>query len=180
MVSDLEWHVGALLAHLDPAPEREGLVETPRRVAAALCEMTAGAEQDAVAVLGAGFASPVDEMVVVQGLSFVSLCEHHLMTFHGTATVGYIPHGRILGLSKFARCLDVLSHRLQVQERLTVEFAEAVQEASDAQGVGVILRAHHSCMAFRGIRNGGETRTSALLGAMREDASARTEFLALA
>lgn len=172
--------IAAILPQLDPDPDRPDLIDTPRRVAAALLELTCGNGQDPIAVLGDGFVSDADEMVVVRDLSFVSLCEHHMMTFHGTATVGYIPTGRIVGLSKLARALEILSRRLQVQERLTFDLARAVHEGTGALGTGVIIKAHHSCMAFRGVRNGGETRTSAMLGALRDVPSARSEFLALA
>lgn len=176
----MEDHVAALLPYLDSHPQREGLVDTPRRVAQALTELTTGRRIDAVGVLGQGFAEPCDEMVVVRDLAFVSLCEHHLMPFHGHVTIGYLPTGRVLGLSKLARVTDALARRLQMQERLTNQIADAVQAAIDPQGVGVRIQAFHACMAFRGIRNGGTTVTSALRGALRDEPEARAEFYSLA
>jgi len=179
-MSSMASAVRHLLTFIDPDPDREDLADTPKRVEEALIELTSGNGVDPVSVLGPGFASDADEMIVVRDLAFVSLCEHHLMAFNGHATVGYLPQGRILGLSKIARALEVLSHRLQVQERLTMQLAETIHDGIGSLGTGVILTATHSCMSFRGVRNGAETRTSAMLGVMRDEPAARAEFLSLA
>lgn len=180
MLGQMEQSVAELLPFLDADSERDGLRETPRRVAQALFELTAGQDVDTSAILGDGFDEPCDEMVVVKDLAFVSLCEHHLMPFYGHVTVAYIPVGRVIGLSKFARLVDALARRLQIQERLTAQIADAIDEAVHPEGVGVTVSAFHSCMAFRGIRNGGTTVTDALRGALRHKAAARAEFMALA
>lgn len=169
-----------LLEYLGEDPTRDGLLDTPRRVCRSLAELTAGYHEDPAAVLGPAFDVPHDAMVVVRGIRFTSLCEHHMLPFVGTADIGYLPGGRLLGLSKLARLLNVYARRLQVQERLTLQVAEALMEHGQAKGVGVIVRAVHSCMGCRGVRQpDAETVTSALLGAVREDADARAEFLTL-
>lgn len=172
--------VAKLLEHLDPDPSREGLADTPRRVADAFIELTQGTYQDPQALLGDGFAEACDEMVVVKDISFVSLCEHHLMPFHGTVAIGYIPAGRVVGLSKLARLTECFARRLQMQERMTNQIADALTEKLNPVGVGVMVEGFHACMAFRGIRNGGRTITSAMRGALMEKPEARAEFMALA
>ena len=174
-----QW-VRGMLHYIGEDPDREGLADTPRRVLKAWGEMTAGMFEDPIGVLGTVFHEQYDEMVIVTDLPFVSLCEHHVLPFTGTATIGYVPNGKVVGLSKLGRCLDVLSRRLQVQERLTVQVAAAINDALDPLGVGVVLEAQHSCMACRGVRKPGRMVTSALLGTMRDEAECRAEFLALA
>ncbi len=163
-------------------PEREGLQDTPRRVAAALSEMTNGYGEDVADILGTTFETDgYDEMVVLRDIDFTSLCEHHMLPFTGTAAVGYVPGARVVGLSKLARLVDCFAHRLQIQERMTKEIADAVMEVLQPQGVGVVVSAHHSCMGCRGVRKPGASMvTSCLQGVMRENPAARAEFLALA
>lgn len=163
-------------------PEREGLLDTPRRVVKALGEMTTGYGQDVHEILGTTFDTEgYDEMVVLRGIDFVSLCEHHMLPFTGTAAVGYVPGERVVGLSKLARLVDCFARRLQIQERMTKEIADAVMEVLSPQGVGVVVSAHHSCMGCRGVRKPGASMvTSYLAGVMRDNVAARAEFLALA
>ena len=170
-----------LLEYLGENPNRPGLVDTPRRVLDSLAEMTNGYRADPAEHLGVVFPDTCDEMVVVTGIDFTSLCEHHLLTFSGTATVAYIPDGQVVGLSKLARVVDVFAHRLQVQERLTEQIAEAIETHLQPAGVGVVIEATHSCMTCRGVRKPGATMvTSALRGAIKDKAAARAEFLTLA
>lgn len=172
--------IAALLDLIDPAPDRDGLADTPHRVVRAFVEMTAGYEQDPEAVLGTVFDETSDEMVVVDGVDFVSLCEHHLMPFVGIAVVGYIPDGKVVGLSKIPRLVDVFARRLQVQERLTNQIADALVDVLQPKGVGVIVRAAHACMSTRGVNvQGSVTTTSAMRGVVLEKPAARAEFLAL-
>lgn len=172
-----------LLQYIGEDPNREGLRETPKRWLAAMKEWTAGYGQDPVLMLKCftDGAAGVDEMVIVRGIKVHSLCMHHLAQFHGTADVAYIPDGRVLGLSKVARLVNIFARRLQVQEKLTQEIADAMNLAPLApKGVGVLLRCRHSCMESRGVReHDAVTVTSALRGAIKEDARARAEFLEL-
>jgi GTP cyclohydrolase I len=170
-----------LLEFLGEDPTRPGLVDTPRRVLDSLAEMTDGYQADPAEHLGVVFPDRCDEMVVVTGIDFTSLCEHHLLTFSGRATVAYIPDGQVVGLSKLARVVDVFAHRLQVQERLTEQIAEAIETHLSPAGVGVVIEATHSCMVCRGVRKPGATMvTSALRGALKDKPAARAEFLTLA
>ena len=170
-----------LLEFIGEDPTRDGLVDTPRRVVKALAEMTAGYSLDPGEHLGVVFKDSCDEMVIVDGIEFTSMCEHHMLTFTGTATVAYIPDGQVVGLSKLARVVDVFAQRLQVQERLTEQIADAIEEHLHPAGVGVVIRAAHSCMGCRGVRKpGARMITSALRGAIREKPAARAEFLSLA
>lgn len=153
---------------------------TPPRFARAMIEMTSGYHQEPAAILARTFPVKCDEMVVVTGIRFWSLCEHHLLPFEGTAVVGYIPGKRIVGLSKLPRLVECFARRLQVQERLTQEIASAIQKHLKPRGVGVLVKARHTCMAMRGVRSDGKMVTSALLGAIRTEPSARAEFLELA
>lgn len=171
--------VRALLASIGEDPTREGLIDTPKRVVKALAEMTAGMNEDPAAALGTVFNETCDEMVIVTDLPFVSLCEHHLLPFTGTATIGYLPAGRIVGLSKLGRVLDVYARRLQVQERMTTQIADAIASILLPHGVGVVIEAQHSCMACRGVRKPGRMITSALRGEMLSDPDTRAEFLAI-
>lgn len=177
---DAEACVARLLAHVGEDPQRDGLRDTPRRVVRALREMTAGRSVDVGAVLAVRFQDRADEMVVVRGVPFWSLCEHHLLPFHGTATVGYLPDGRgVVGLSKLARVVQAFALRLQVQERMTTGIGEAIAEHLRPLGVGVIVRARHTCMGARGVRSDGEMVTSHLSGRFRDDPAVRAEFLRL-
>ncbi len=170
--------VRSLLEQLGEDPEREGLVGTPERVAASLRYLTDGYGLEAEDAIGdAVFEQPYDEMVVVRDLPFYSLCEHHLLPFFGVCHVAYHPIGRVVGLSKIPRLVDVFAHRLQLQERLTNEIAEGLQRVLRPNGVGVVIEARHLCMEMRGVeRTGGQTVTSCMLGVFRDDLRTRTEF----
>lgn len=176
---DPEACVRALLNHIGENPDREGLCDTPARVVRALREMTAGYQQDPAQILSRTFSESHDEMIVLRGVSFHSLCEHHLLTFSGSATVAYIP-GKVVGVSKLARLVECYARRLQIQERMTQQIAQAVEEHLRAVGVGVVIKAHHLCMGCRGVRqSGAEMITSCMLGALREQPETRAELLSL-
>jgi GTP cyclohydrolase I len=171
-----------LLAAIGEDVNRDGLADTPARVVRALREMTSGHAADVGALLDRHFESDgYTGMVAVTGVDFVSLCEHHVLPFTGTATVGYVPNGdRVVGLSKLARLVDVFARRLQVQERMTEQIADAMQEHLDPQGVGVIVRATHSCLSCRGARKANAVMvTSSLRGVLFDKPEARAEFMAL-
>ncbi len=170
-----------LLEEIGEDPSREGLADTPRRVARSLSYLTSGYRQSLVGVVGdALYAEDYDELLLVRDIEFYSLCEHHMLPFFGRAHVAYLPNGRVLGLSKLPRIVDLYARRLQLQERLTREIAEAVQLVTRPRGVGVVLEAEHLCMAMRGVRKpGSRTVTSCLLGKLDADPGRRAEFLAL-
>jgi GTP cyclohydrolase IA len=171
-----------LLSHIGEDPSRQGLHETPQRVDRAWQHWTSGYRQDPAEILKVfeDGAQQYNELVIVRGIPVYSHCEHHLAPFFGFATVGYTPNGRIIGLSKMARLVDCFAKRLQVQERLTMQIAEALMEHVQPLSVGVIVRCRHLCMESRGIRMPGQvTVTSALLGEMRTNLALRTEFLNL-
>jgi GTP cyclohydrolase I len=163
-------------------PARQGLLRTPERVARAMRWLTRGYESSVADAVGQGvFDDPHDNMIMVRDIELYSLCEHHLLPFFGKAHIAYIPSGRILGLSKLPRIVDLFSRRLQVQERLTSEIADAIQTAVEPLGVGVVIEAYHLCMMMRGVqKQNSMTITSALLGSFRNDAKTRDEFLRLA
>jgi GTP cyclohydrolase I len=163
-------------------PSRAGLARTPLRVARTMAFLTRGYEVTLQDAIGQGtFTDEHDNMIMVRDIEVYSLCEHHLLPFFGKAHIAYIPSGRILGLSKLPRIVDMFARRLQVQERLTSEIAEAVQESVNPIGVGVVIEAYHLCMMMRGVeKQNSMTITSALLGEFREDAKTRDEFLRLA
>jgi GTP cyclohydrolase I len=163
-------------------PDREGLHRTPRRVARALTWLTQGYETDVRDVVGdALYEDPHDNMIMVRDIELYSMCEHHLIPFYGRAHVAYIPDGRIVGLSKLPRVVDVFARRLQVQERLTEQIAQALTDILEPKGVGVVIEAYHLCMMMRGVqKQNSKTITSALRGAFRDDAKTRDEFLRLA
>ena len=179
---ELEALVRRQLALLGEDPDREGLVRTPHRVARSLAWLTRGYAQTPQSAVGEGvFAEAHDHMVMVRDIELYSLCEHHLLPFFGKAHIAYIPDGRILGLSKLPRLVEVFARRLQVQERLTAQIADAVQEVLGPRGVGVVIEAVHLCMMMRGVeKQNSKTITSALLGSFRDDAKTRDEFLRLA
>ena len=170
-----------LLVNIGEDPDREGLVRTPERVEKSLKELTKGSQQTIEDAVGKGlFREDCSEMVIVKDIEFYSLCEHHMLPFYGRVHVAYIPDGRILGLSKIPRIVDVFARRLQVQERLTVQIAEAIQEVLNPKGVGVVADAAHLCMMMRGVqKQNSSTMTSCLLGNFRDDPATRSEFLGL-
>jgi GTP cyclohydrolase I len=161
--------------------ERPGLKDTPQRAAKAFKHLTQGYEQDVDSVInGALFPSQCDEMVIVKDIELFSLCEHHLLPFIGKAHVAYIPQGRVLGLSKVARIVDMFSKRLQIQEDLTHEIAQTLMRITDAEGVGVVIEAKHMCMMMRGVeKQHSVMKSSAMLGSFRNEAAVRHEFLSL-
>jgi GTP cyclohydrolase IA len=163
-------------------PDREGLLRTPTRVAAALKWMTQGYGSSAEDVVGKGiFKEEHDNMIMVRDIELYSMCEHHMLPFFGKAHVAYIPNGKIVGLSKIPRIVDVYAQRLQVQERLTEQIAEGLCRVLKPAGVGVVIEAYHLCMMMRGVqKQNSKTITSALTGAFREDPKTRDEFLRLA
>jgi GTP cyclohydrolase I len=170
-----------LIARLGEDPTRDGLLRTPERVQHAMEFLTKGYRQDAGEILrGAMFEVDYDEMVIVKDVEVFSLCEHHMLPFFGRVHVAYIPNGKVIGLSKIPRLVDVFARRLQVQERLTREIADAIQDAIEPQGVGVVIEARHLCMMMRGVeKQHSSTVTSAMLGAFRENQQTRHEFLSL-
>jgi len=174
-------HVREIIKLLGEDPNRDGLRKTPERFERALKFLTGGYHQNLDHVLnGATFAVAYDEMVIVKDIEFFSLCEHHLLPFFGKAHVAYLPNKRVLGLSKIARLVNMFARRLQIQERLTSQVAQAIEEKIAPQGVGVIIEARHLCMQMRGVeKQHGSAVTSAMLGAFRHNQQTREEFLAL-
>jgi GTP cyclohydrolase I len=178
----LEATVRDQLLLLGEDPDRDGLVRTPERVARSLRWLTRGYEMTAEEAVGSAvFDEEHQQMVLVRDIGFYSLCEHHMLPFFGLAHVAYIPDGRIVGLSKLPRIVEVFARRLQVQERLTEQIATALEDVLQPAGVGVVIEAEHMCMAMRGVqKQGSRTITSALRGAFRDDSRTRDEFLQLA
>ncbi|CRL48779.1 MULTISPECIES: GTP cyclohydrolase I FolE [Pseudomonas] len=170
-----------ILIGLGENPDREGLIDTPVRAAKAMQYLCHGYEQSVEEIVnGALFASDNDEMVIVDNIELYSLCEHHLLPFIGKAHVAYIPTGKVLGLSKIARLVDMFARRLQIQENLTRQIADAVQQVTGAAGVAVVIEAKHMCMMMRGVEKQNSTmNTSVMLGAFRESSNTRQEFLQL-
>lgn len=161
-------------------PEREGLRDTPRRVAEMYAEVFSGLREDPADVLRVGFEEGHQEMVIVKDIPFYSMCEHHFLPFHGVAHVGYIPNGRVVGLSKLARAVEILARRPQLQERLSTQLADAVMRTLEPQGVAVVISANHLCMQMRGVRKPGSlTVTSAMRGVFQRSAATRAEFMSL-
>lgn len=173
--------VGHLIDELGEDPSREGLVATPSRVWKSLSFLTDGYGQEAADVVGdAVFEERYDEMVVVRDIEFFSLCEHHMLPFFGRAHISYLPDGKIVGLSKLPRLVDLFSHRLQVQERLTTQIADALEEVLQPRGVAVVLEGSHLCMMMRGVqKQNSQTVTSAMRGTFKDDARTRAEFFEL-
>jgi len=168
--------VRELIQLIGEDPDREGLKKTPHRVVRALKELTAGYSEDPKQILSTVFSEKCDEMVIVKDIEFWSLCEHHMLPFHGFATVGYLPGKKIVGLSKIGRLVHCFARRLQVQERMTEEIARSFLKHLNPLGVGVIIKARHTCMNMRGVKTPGLMITSCLLGNFR-DPTTRAEFL---
>ena len=173
--------VREMLVRLGEDPTREGLVDTPARVQKAMKFLTKGYEEDPEALLkGALFTVSYDEMVIVKDIEMFSLCEHHMLPFFGKVHVAYIPSGRVIGLSKIPRLVELFSRRLQIQERLTTQIAETIQKVIEPQGVGVVIEARHLCMMMRGVeKQHSAAVTSSMLGCFRNEEETRGEFLSL-
>jgi GTP cyclohydrolase I len=170
-----------MIVQLGEDPGREGLLKTPARAARAMRFLCQGYQQDVEAVInGALFSSDATDMVVVRDIELYSLCEHHLLPFVGKAHIAYIPNGKVLGLSKLARVVDVFARRLQIQEQLTNQIARCIQKYTDAKGVGVVIEARHMCMMMRGVqKQNSSMTTSCVLGEMHDDPATRAEFFSL-
>jgi GTP cyclohydrolase I len=176
----IESAVREILLAIGEDPDREGLLETPARVARMYAEVFAGLHQDPRTHLRKTFTEKYDEVVLVRDIGFGSFCEHHLMPFTGKAHIAYLPNGRIAGLSKLARVVEVLSHRPQVQERMTEDLADLLMEELGPKGVAVIIEASHTCMTLRGVRNAESLcTTSAMRGSFRDNSDTRSELLSL-
>jgi GTP cyclohydrolase IA len=173
--------VREMLVRLGEDPEREGLLRTPERVHKAFEFLTRGYNEDPEAMLKkALFTVTYDEMVIVKDVEMFSLCEHHVLPFFGKVHVAYIPNGKVIGLSKIPRLIEIFSRRLQIQERLTTQIAETIQKVIQPQGVGVVIEARHLCMMMRGVeKQHSQAVTSSMLGCFREEQETRTEFLSL-
>jgi GTP cyclohydrolase I len=173
--------VRELLVELGEDPGRDGLKKTPARVAKSLAFLTRGYRQSLKKVVnGAYFSSGTNHMVILKDIELYSLCEHHMLPFYGKCAIGYISRGKVLGVSKLARIVDMFARRLQIQERMTEEIADAVMREAGAEGVGVVIRARHLCMMMRGVeKQNSEMVTSAMLGSFRSDEKVRQEFLSL-
>ena len=179
-LDELKEHYQRIITLLGEDAEREGLLKTPERVAKAMLSLTKGYFMDPHEVLrSAKFKEEYSQMVIVKDIDFFSLCEHHMLPFYGKAHVAYIPNGYITGLSKIARVVDIFSHRLQVQERMTMQIANALMEVLEPKAVGVVVRCRHLCMESRGVKQNSVTTTTALRGVFQDDPSARAEFLSL-
>ena len=176
----IEHAVREILAAVGEDPNREGLRETPRRVAKMYAEMFSGLHKNPRTHLQKFFTEKYDEMVLVRDIAFDSMCEHHMLPFSGVAHIGYIPNGKVVGLSKLARVVEVVSHRPQVQERMTEDLANLLIEELDVKGVAVVIEATHSCMTIRGVRKPGSVCvTSAMKGVFRSSLSSRAEVMNL-
>jgi GTP cyclohydrolase I len=178
--AQIEYHVQEILRLIGEDPTREGLLETPARVARMYEEIFAGYEVDPRDVLGVTFDEQHEELVIVKDITFFSMCEHHMAPFFGKAHIGYLPSGRIAGLSKLARLVDNITRRLQVQERATAQIADILMEVLEPQGVIVVLEGEHTCMSARGVKKPGSlTVTSAVRGEFRNNSALRAEFMSL-
>jgi GTP cyclohydrolase IA len=173
--------VRELLVEIGEDPDREGLVRTPRRVATALEFLTDGYRVDQEGLInGAFFTQKSDSMIILRDIEFYSLCEHHMLPFYGRCHIGYLPRGKVFGVSKLARLVEMYARRLQLQERLTEQLSHAVMDSADALGVGVMIEAKHLCMMMRGVqKHNSVMTTSSMLGTFRSNARTRNEFLSL-
>ncbi|CAM3564826.1 GTP cyclohydrolase I FolE [Halomonas lysinitropha] len=181
MTEELSNHYRRIIHELGEDPDREGLRDTPKRAAKAMQFLNRGYTQSLEEIVnGAVFESETDEMVLVKDIELYSMCEHHLLPFIGKCHIAYLPSGKVLGLSKFARIVDMYARRMQIQENLTRQIAEAVLQVTEARGVAVVIEARHLCMMMRGVEKQNSSMTSSvMLGAFREKQSTRQEFLTL-
>ncbi|MDI5921932.1 GTP cyclohydrolase I FolE [Halomonas sp. LR5S13] len=181
MTEELANHYRRIIHELGEDPDREGLRDTPKRAAKAMLFLNRGYTQSLEEIVnGAVFESETDEMVLVKDIELYSMCEHHLLPFIGKCHIAYLPSGKVLGLSKFARIVDMYARRMQIQENLTRQIAEAVLQVTEARGVAVVIEARHLCMMMRGVEKQNSSMTSSvMLGAFREKQSTRQEFLTL-
>lgn len=180
MTYNLEAGIAALIEACDPDPHRPGMADTPKRVVKAFAQMTEGYNQDPAEILSTRFELDADEeseIVMVTGIPFSSLCEHHLLPFQGTVDIGYLPVDEVVGLSKLPRLVNCFARRFQIQEQMTNQIAEAIQDNMRPAGVAVVVSGHHSCMSLRGVRSSGTMITSAMLGKFRTVPEARAEFM---
>jgi GTP cyclohydrolase I len=169
-----------ILVAIGEDPSREGIKETPRRIAEMYAEVFSGMKEDPREVLSVGFEEGHNEMVILKDIPFYSMCEHHLLPFYGMVHIGYIPKGRVVGASKLGRVVEILARRPQLQERLTTQIADTIVEALQPQGVAVVIEAEHMCMTMRGVKKpGSNIVTSAMRGSFRTRAVTRAEFLSL-
>ncbi len=177
----MENAIKTILTQIGEDPTREGLLDTPHRVEKSLKYLTRGYHQKVEDVInGAIFTAESDDMIIVKNIEFYSMCEHHMLPFFGQCHIGYIPNGKILGVSKLARLVDMFARRLQIQERLTHQVAKNILDALGCEGVGVVMEAQHMCMLMRGVeKQNSIMTTSAMLGSFRKEASTRNEFLKL-
>jgi len=182
MIEEMSGLYRQLLTHLGEDPDREGLLDTPKRAAKAMQFLTQGYRQDINELINdAVFTSDNDEMVVVRDIELYSMCEHHMLPFVGKCYIGYLPNGKVLGLSKFARIVDMFARRLQIQENLTKQIAQCIEEVTGARGVGVIVESKHMCMMMRGVeKQNSFMTTSVMTGQFRESQATRSEFMRLA
>ena len=180
-IDRIQGHFSGILAGLGEDPEREGLIKTPERAAKAMAYLCRGYQQDLQSVVNnAVFSSTNDDMVIVKDIELYSLCEHHVLPFIGRAHVAYLPRGKVIGLSKIARIVDMFARRLQIQENLTVQIADAVKQVIEPAGVAVTIEAEHLCMKMRGVEKQNSTmKTSVMLGTFRESQATRMEYLQL-
>ena len=180
--ADIKKAVATIIKAIGEDPEREGLAETPRRVAEMYTELFAGLDMDPAAELKVGYELGHREMVIVKDIPFYSMCEHHLLPFYGVVHIGYVPDasGRVVGISKIARVVDIIARRPQIQERMTTQIADAIVDGVRPQGVAVVVQAEHMCMVMRGVKKpGSNIITSALRGLFRQKAASRAEFFSL-
>ncbi len=181
MLDAISKHYAAIIQELGEDTSREGLIDTPKRAAKAMSFLTQGYQQQLDDIVnGAIFESENDEMVIVKDIELYSLCEHHLLPFIGKCHIAYLPSGKVLGLSKFARIVDMYARRLQIQENLTLQIANAVQQVTAARGVAVVIESQHMCMMMRGVQKQNSVmNSSVMLGAFRDSQATRSEFLTL-
>ena len=181
MTDPMQSHYRAILEGLGENPDREGLVDTPKRAAKAMTFLTQGYRQSLDELInGALFATTNNEMVIVRDIELYSMCEHHILPFFGRAHVGYIPDGKVLGLSKIPRIVDLFARRLQIQEQLTKQIGECIQQVTNAKGVAVVIEARHMCAMMRGVQKQNSSMTTSMMeGRFRDDPRTRQEFLTL-